>query len=40
MLRHGLQEMHGTTILLPTSRIDRPDPTRLDERWELFRATA
>lgn len=40
MLRHGLQEMHGTTILLPRSRNDRPDPTRLDERWEQFRATA
>jgi|SRR5215470_7866510 len=40
MLRHGLQEMHGTAILLPRSRNDRPDPTRLDERWEQFRAIA
>lgn len=40
MLRHGLQEMHGTTIFLPRSRYDRPDPTRLDERWEQFRAIA
>ena len=40
MLRHGLQEMHGTTIFVPRSRNDRPDPTRLDERWEQFRATA
>lgn len=40
MLRHGLQEMHGTTILRPRSRHDRPDPTRLEERWEQFRATA
>jgi len=40
MLRHGLQEMHGTTILVPRSRNDRPDPTRLEERWEQFRATA
>jgi len=40
MLRHGLQEMHGTTILLPRSRTDHPDPTRLDERWEQFSATA
>jgi putative restriction endonuclease len=40
MLRHGLQEMHGTTILLPRSRNDRPDPTRLGERWEQFRSIA
>jgi putative restriction endonuclease len=40
MLRHGLQEMHGTKILRPKARPDRPDPTRLEERWERFRATA
>jgi putative restriction endonuclease len=40
MLRHGLQEMHGTTILLPRSRDDYPDPDRLGERWEQFRAIA
>jgi putative restriction endonuclease len=38
MLRHGLQEMHGARILLPRSRRDHPDPIRLDERWEQFRA--
>jgi putative restriction endonuclease len=38
MLRHGLQEMHGTTLLVPRSRHDRADPTRLAERWEQFRA--
>jgi putative restriction endonuclease len=38
MLRHGLQEMHGATIFLPRSRLDHPDPTRLEERYEQFRA--
>jgi putative restriction endonuclease len=38
MLRHGLQEMHGTTIVLPRSRRDHPDPTRLEERYTQFRA--
>ena len=40
MLRHGLQEMHGSVIFLPRSRHDRPDPTRLAERYEQFRAAA
>jgi putative restriction endonuclease len=38
MLRHGLQEMHGSRLLLPRSRHDHPDPSRLEERWEEFRA--
>jgi putative restriction endonuclease len=40
MLRHGLQEMHGSAIFLPRSRRDHPDPTRLEERYEQFRAAA
>jgi putative restriction endonuclease len=40
MLRHGLQEMHGSTIFLPRSRRDHPDPTRLEERYEQFRRAA
>lgn len=40
MLRHGLQEMHGSTIYLPRSRRDQPDPTRLEERYEQFRSAA
>jgi putative restriction endonuclease len=40
MLRHGLQEMHGSTIFLPRSRRDHPDPTRLEERYAQFRAAA
>jgi len=38
MLRHGLQEMHGSSISVPRSRRDHPDPTRLEERYEQFRA--
>jgi putative restriction endonuclease len=40
MLRHGLQEMHGGTIFVPRSRREQPDPTRLEERYEQFRAAA
>jgi putative restriction endonuclease len=40
MLRHGLQEMHGSTIFLPRSRHDQPDPSRLEERYEEFRSAA
>lgn len=40
MLRHGLQEMHGSAIFLPRSRSEHPDPTRLDERYAEFRAAA
>ncbi len=37
MLRHGLQEMEGRTLLLPHKRADRPDQDRLDERFRRFR---
>lgn len=40
MLRHGLQEMHGSRIFLPRSRHDHPDPSRLEERYEQFRTAA
>lgn len=40
MLRHGLQEMHGSVIYLPRSRRDHPDPSRLEERYEQFRSAA
>jgi putative restriction endonuclease len=40
MLRHGLQEMHGSAIHLPRLRRDKPDPTRLEERYEQFRSAA
>jgi len=38
MLRHGLQEMHGRGIHLPRSRADRPERSRLEERYEQFLA--
>lgn len=38
MLRHGLQEMHGSRIDLPRSVRDRPDTDRLEERFLIFRA--
>jgi putative restriction endonuclease len=40
MLRHGLQDMHGTKIVLPRSRRDHPDRDRLEERYEQFRRAA
>lgn len=36
MLRHGLQEMHGTVLTLPERRPDRPDRGRLEERFGRF----
>jgi putative restriction endonuclease len=40
MLRHGLQEMHGTTIALPHRPSERPEPARLEERYEEFLSAA
>ncbi len=36
MLRHGIQGMDGATIVLPRSRAHRPDPERLDRRYQQF----
>ena len=36
MLKHGLQEMHGRTIVVPTRAKDRPDRDGLAWRWERF----
>jgi putative restriction endonuclease len=38
MLLHGLQEMHGTRILLPRNVRFHPDPDRLAVRYEQFRS--
>lgn len=38
MLRHGLQEVHGTTLYLPRSPAKRPSVDALEKRWERFRA--
>jgi putative restriction endonuclease len=38
MLRHGLQELHGNQLLVvPRAREQKPDPARLEERYEVFR---
>ena len=36
MLKHGLQEMHGSTISVPTKQADKPDPERLERRYQDF----
>jgi putative restriction endonuclease len=36
MLREGLQSFHGSRIHLPTRVDDRPDPVRLETRFERF----
>jgi putative restriction endonuclease len=36
MLKYGLQEMHGSQIATPRNPKARPDPDRLDERFEEF----
>ena len=36
MLRHGLQEMHGTSLTVPVRRQDRPDRDRLELRFAEF----
>ena len=40
MLRQGLQELDGTRIILPVRPIDRPDPDRLAQRFERWRAAS
>ena len=39
MLKYGLQEMHGTTIQLPSRATERPDRDRLAARFTLFKAS-
>lgn len=36
MLQYGLQSMHGRELIIPRRRADRPDPERLDVRYEQF----
>ena len=40
MLKHGLQDMHGNMITIPSSLADRPDADRLEERFDEFRQAA
>ena len=37
MLKHGLQEMNGQKLLVPSSAHSRPDPERLQVRYEEFK---
>lgn len=37
MLRHGLQEMHRRPLTVPRRLRDRPEPSRLEQRYEAFR---
>jgi putative restriction endonuclease len=37
MLRHGLQEMHGTTLHVPRRNENKPNREYLAERFERFR---
>lgn len=37
MLVVGLQQIHAKTIYLPRRAVDRPDPHRLEQRYEEFR---
>jgi putative restriction endonuclease len=38
MLRHGLQELHGRALLVvPRARELKPDPARLEARYQVFR---
>lgn len=39
MLLHGLQALHGTTLVAPPRTADRPDRERLEMRWRKFLAT-
>lgn len=38
MLRHGIQEMHGMTLQVPSARSLRPDPERLGIKYVQFKA--
>ena len=40
MLKHGLQEMHGVTISVPRGNDAKPDPNRLEQRYEAFLAAS
>lgn len=40
VLRHALQEVHGTRIQVPPSRASRPDRSLLEERFEAYLGVA
>lgn len=40
MLRYGIQATHGTTLITPKQKSDRPDPQRLEIRYDEFLAAS
>ena len=40
MLRHGLQGLHNSPLVLPRARRDHPDPERLATKYDKFRTVA
>lgn len=40
MLSSGLQSFHGGRLLLPQRKAERPDPIRLEQRYDEFRAAS
>lgn len=36
LLKHGLQEMNGTTLTVPSAKNAKPDPNRLEIRYQDF----
>jgi putative restriction endonuclease len=40
MLKTGLQGFHGARILQPRRMDERPDPERLEVRYDAFRSAA
>jgi putative restriction endonuclease len=38
MLKHGLQEMHGSKLVLPRSKKEHPDKDALEFRYRKFLA--
>lgn len=39
MLKHGLKEIHSSDLILPRRKKDRPDPQRLEQRFQQYRSS-
>jgi putative restriction endonuclease len=37
-LRHALQGVHGSSLLVPSRLVARPDPELLEARYDRFQA--
>ena len=40
MLRHGLQGLHNSSLILPASKREYPDRDRLRERYDRYSRVA